>query len=122
MINYKIVGKHIKEARLRLGIKQAEAAFRAGISAAYYSKYERGVIKPNLDRLGDICTALNLPLEDVFSGALITEGKILDNIPISVEEFELYVKQIGKKADDRTKRIIMRLCDELSNLPPEDKK
>lgn len=121
MMNYKIVGKHIKEARLRLGLTQAEAAFRAGMSSPYYSKYERGVIKPNLDRLGDICMALSLPLEDVFRGALVTEGKILDNIPTSVEEFELYVKSIGKKADDRTKHIIMRLCDELSNLPGENK-
>lgn len=121
MINYKIVGKHIKEARLRLGLSQAEAAERANMSAPYYSKYERGVIKPNLDRVGDICTALELPLEDVFHGALMTEGKILDNIPVTVEEFELYIKAVGKKADDRTKLIIMRLCDELSNLPSGDK-
>ena len=116
MISYPIIGKHLKEARLRLGLKQAEVAFRANISPAYYGKYERGDIKPNLDRLGDICIALNIPLESVFQGALITEGQILDNIPLDVEEFELYLAEISKKADDRTKKVIMRICDGLSNI------
>lgn len=116
MISYPIVGKHIKEARVRAGLSQAEAADRAGISASYFGKYERGDIKPNLDRLGDICTAVGLPLEGAFQGALITEGKVLDNMPPTAEEFELYMKAIAKKADDRTKCIMMRLCDELANL------
>ncbi|WP_102410877.1 helix-turn-helix domain-containing protein [Beduinella massiliensis] len=122
MISYKIVGNHIRNARLRLGLNQAEAAERAGISTPYYSKYERGVIKPNLDRLGDICIALNIPLETVFQGALITEDRILDNMPPSAEEFEQYLQEITKKADDRTKRIMMRICDELANLQAETSK
>lgn len=116
MISYKVVGKHLKDARLRLGLKQGEAAELAGISAAYYGKYERGVYKPNLDRLGDICQALRIPLESVFQGALIPEGKLLDNLSPPAEEFEEYLKEIGEKADARTKIIIMRICGELSNL------
>ena len=121
MISYKIIGDHIKSARLRLGIKQFEAAERAGISVPYYGKYERGDIKPNLDRLGDICIALGIPLESVFQGALITDGKVLDNMPPSAEEFELYLREIARKATDRTKRIMMRVCDEIANLPDQTK-
>lgn len=67
-------------------------------------------------------SALNIPLENVFQGALITEDRILDNMPPSAEEFEQYLQEITKKADDRTKRIMMRICDELANLQAETSK
>lgn len=122
MVSYKVIGKHIKEARLRLELTQTDAAERAGMSVAYYGKIERGFIKPNIDRLGDICQALSIPFESIFQGAYIPDGTLLDNLPPPGEEFEIFLKEIGTKADDRTKRIIMRICAELSNLHTEPEK
>lgn len=117
MVSYEVIGHHIKRARLRMGITQEEAAFRAGISAAYFSKIERGALRPNIDRLAAISQALSVPLDALFKGALIPDGRLLDNLPAETEEFDQYMKAVGKKVDDRTRQIIMRICGELSNLP-----
>lgn len=116
MISYKVIGHHIKAARQRLNLTQTDAAERAGISPAYFGKIERGFIRPNLDRLGDICQALELPFESLFQGAFIPDGALLDNLPPPAEAFEVFLREVGEKTDDRTKYIIMRICAELSNL------
>lgn len=116
LISYAVIGKHIKAARMRLGLTQAEAAERAGISATYYGKIERGIMTPNLDRLSGVSQALNLPLESMFQGAFIPDGELLDNVAEIAEEYEAFMHEVGKKVDDRTKIIIMRICGELSNL------
>lgn len=122
MVSYKVIGRHIKAARQRLDLTQTDAAERAGMSPAYYGKIERGFIKPNIDRLGEICQVLNVPFESIFRGAFIPDGALLDNLPPPAEEFEDVIKEIGEKADARTKHIIMRICTELSNLPyPSEK-
>ena len=88
----------------------------------YYGKIERGVIKPNIDRLADICQVLRIPIESVFQGSFISDGVLLDNLPDPAEEFDVYMNEVGKKADARTKQILMRICGELSNIPdPPDK-
>ena len=122
MISYKVIGRHIKAARQRLDLSQTEVAERAGISQAYYGKLERGVIKPNIDRLGDLCQVLSMPFESIFQGAFIPDGVLLDNAPPTAEEFEIVINEVGKKVNARTKQIIMRICAELSNLEfsPED--
>lgn len=116
MISYKVIGHHIKAARQRLNMTQVDCSERAGISPAYFGKIERGAIRPNIDRLGDICQVLNLPFESIFQGAFIPDGALLDNLPPPAEEFEVTLMEIRAKADDRTKYIIMRICAELSNL------
>lgn len=121
MISYEVIGKHIQEARKRLHLTQAEAAFRVGISPAYYGKIERGIMKPNLERLSDISQALEIPLDSMLQGAFIPNGKILNNMPEKAEEYEAFMSEIGKKVDSRTKMIIMRICGELSNLQDPDK-
>lgn len=117
MVSYEVIGKHIHEARIRVGLTQAEAADRAGISAAYYSKIERGAIRPNIDRLAEISQALCVPFESLFTGSFIPDGEIMDNTPVSNEVFEEYIHTIGKKADPRIKQIMMHICGELLNVP-----
>ena len=119
VVSYQVIGSHLKNARRRLDLLQADVAERAGITQAYYGKIERGAIKPNIDRLADLCQVLCIPLESVFQGAFVPEGSLLDNLPAPAEEFEVYMNEIGQKVDTRTKLILMRICGELSNLGPE---
>ncbi len=113
MLSYAVIGKHIKEARQRLDLSQAEVAHRINKSTAYYGKIERGDIKPNIDRIADISQVLNVPLECLLRGAFIPDGQTLDNTPPTVEEFDTFMQEIGRKADDKTKMIMMRVCGEL---------
>ncbi len=122
MVSYKVIGVHLKRARQRRDLNQADVAELAGISPAYYGKIERGFVKPNIDRLADICQVLGIPLESVFQGSFIPEGVLLDNLPVPTEEFEVYINEVGRKSDTRTKQILMRICGELSNLPEPSNK
>lgn len=120
MISYAVIGAHIKEARLRLGLSQAEVAHRIGKSTSYYGRIERGDIKPNVNRIADISQTLNVPIEDLFRNSVIPEAEILDNTPISAEEFYTYMQEIGEKTSDRVKSMIMRISGELSALDVND--
>lgn len=116
MVSYEIIGKHIKEARLRKGLVQADVAFAIKRSTGYYGKIERGFIRPNLDRLAEICQVLDVPLDSIFRNAMLTDGALLDNTPVKIEEFDEVMAAVGKKSSDRLKQIIMRVSTELAAL------
>lgn len=113
MISYKVIGEHIKEARIRKQLTQAEAADMVGISATYYGKIERAIIRPNIDKLADISEAFNVPFESLFQGAFIPSGISQENIPTDTEEFNAFFREIGDLADDQTKRLLMKICSEI---------
>ena len=120
MVSYTVIGQHIHKARVRLGWTQAEVADRIGISTAYYGKIERGVIKPNIDRLAEISQALRIPCDSLFKGAFIPDAEPMDNLPVSSEEFSEYMNALSDRVSPRTKEIIMRICAELSGLDQSD--
>lgn len=113
MISYKVIGEHIKEARIRKHLTQAEAADMIGISATYYGKIERAIIRPNIDKLADISEAFNIPFESLFQGAFIPSGILQENTPTDIEEFDAFFREIGDVADDQTKRLLMKICGEI---------
>ena len=113
MISYKVIGEHIKEARIRKKLTQAEAADMVGISATYYGKIERAIIRPNIDKLADISEAFNIPFESLFQGACIPSGFTQENTPVTVEEFDAFFREIGCIADDQTKYLLMKICREI---------
>lgn len=69
MLNYRIVGSNIRYARIQRKITQEEIAERMEITPNYYGRYERGDIRPNLDRLMQISEILSTPIENFFAGA-----------------------------------------------------
>ena len=113
MISYKVIGEHIKEARIRNKLTQADVVDRIGISPTYYGKIERGIIRPNIDKLADICEALNMPFESVFRGAFIPSCSELDNAPVATEEFQAFFHEMADLSDDHTKRLLMKICAEI---------
>lgn len=70
----KRVGVRIQRARWRLGLTQADTAFRVGLTFRYYAEIERGRRNPTLDTLYAISKALKVrvaDLVDVEPGAAI---------------------------------------------------
>lgn len=70
MVSYKIIGRNIKAARDRLGLTQEDVATKLELSVKYYGKMERGEVKQNLERLGQVSGILSVPLETLVAGAL----------------------------------------------------
>ena len=62
-----ILGRNVREARLRLAISQEELAFRADMKRSYVSDLERGTRNPSLKAIGRLAVAL-----EVEPAALLT--------------------------------------------------
>ena len=56
-VSYKVIGRHIQEARKRMKLTQREVAEKLNMSDTYYGKIERGECRANLERCSDQCAA-----------------------------------------------------------------
>lgn len=61
------IGKKLKDARNKLGLKQSEVAKKADISVNYYARIERNEENPTLETLERVLKALKLKSSDVLS-------------------------------------------------------
>ncbi|MEI6691041.1 MAG: helix-turn-helix transcriptional regulator [bacterium] len=61
------IGKKLKEARLKLGLRQADVAEKAGISVNYYARVERDEENTTIETLKRILKVLNIKSSDVLS-------------------------------------------------------
>jgi transcriptional regulator with XRE-family HTH domain len=55
-----ILGRNVRDARLKLAISQEELAFRAGMKRSYVSDLERGTRNPSLKALARLAEALGI--------------------------------------------------------------
>lgn len=66
-ISYKVIGRHIRDARKSAGLTQEAAANQLGLSPEHYGKVERGERTVNLERMVQIShlygTTVCAPLE-----------------------------------------------------------
>lgn len=60
------IGKRIKRYRERAGLSQKELAQQIRQQNSTVSNWERGLTRPNVDILADICTALNVSPDDLL--------------------------------------------------------
>ena len=63
-VSYKVIGRHIQEARKQAKLTQRAVAEKLNMSDTYYGKIERGECRVNLERLAQISVLLHTPLED----------------------------------------------------------
>lgn len=66
MDSQKKMGKNIKKVRRELGLKQSEVAEKAGLSANYYSRIERGEVNPSNKKIEAICKVLKIKSSDIL--------------------------------------------------------
>lgn len=113
--SYKVMGNHLRGARKRLKLKQADVAHLTYVSVPYYGKLERGELCPNLERLVRICKVLQLPLTEVFKGTMPLEESMPHGTPTDVEFAEFFSHVCGQ-VDDDTKIVMMNVCRQISTL------
>jgi len=56
----------IKDIREQKGLTQEEVAKKAGISANYFAKIERGAINTTIKKANKIAKALGVDVSDIF--------------------------------------------------------
>jgi len=61
------IGKKLKEARLKLGLRQADVAKNAKVSVNYYARIERDEENPTIETLKGILKVLKVKSSDILS-------------------------------------------------------
>lgn len=67
------IGKRIKSFRERAGLSQKEFAQLINQQNSTVSNWERGLTRPNVDVIADICAALNVPPDELLDIRLSPE-------------------------------------------------
>lgn len=62
-----VLGKRVRELRLRTGLSQEKFAARAGLDRTYYAGIERGERNPSVKQLAKIAAALGVPIGALFA-------------------------------------------------------
>lgn len=109
------MGKHLRDARKRLKLNQADVAHMTNISLPYYGKLERGELRPSIDRLVRICNALNISLPDAFKGACPPETSYQEATPAR-EDFEHFFMYLADRVSDETIAVMMEVCKQIASL------
>ena len=65
-IDYRLLGKRIREYREERNLTQEELGFAIKTSASYVSRIERAVKKPSLEKLVDIAEILGITVNDLI--------------------------------------------------------
>ena len=63
---YILIGKRIKEVRIKLDLTQEELADKAELHPSYIGQVERGSKKVSIQTLDKITRALNIPLKSIY--------------------------------------------------------
>jgi transcriptional regulator with XRE-family HTH domain len=66
-MNYKAIGKHIRQSRIKRNLTQVEVADKVELHPNYYARIERGDAKAHIDTIGKICKFLGLELSKMVS-------------------------------------------------------
>lgn len=106
MVDYKLIGKRIKESRNQKSLTQENLAEQCNITIEYISRIENGKAKPTVDTLGIICDRLSLDMGSLFSGVIV-ELENYNNNELST----LY-----QKCKPEIRTIAFELMDKLSKI------
>ena len=78
-IDYSVIGKRLKQARLAKNMTQEDLADKIDISVAFLSRVERGNTHINLTRLSEICSLLNISEGDILNGSSSTSSDYMQS-------------------------------------------
>lgn len=103
-IDYKIIGRRIKETRIKKGLSQETLSEMMDVSVVFVSRVERGNAL-SLKRLVQFSKTLEVPLEYLISGTIPEEKNYLDK--------ELYETLIN--CTPTKQRLIYNIAQIVSN-------
>jgi len=112
--------ERLRELRIQKGFSQQDLADRIDQTKQNVSQYERGVRRPNMDKLQELCDIFNVSMdyitgkEDVTPRLVDSDGIMALEIFSKNSEVERIAKEIYKKHE------LMVLFDAARGSDPED--
>lgn len=117
MLSYKILGNNIQQARLVRRLTQEQMAAKLGLTQNHYGRFERGEIKPSLNRLYQICEILSVPIEEMFRGTY-DPGDFEQPAPPDMTA--VGIARLLGGCSEKKKAVIYQLCKSIAELERED--
>ncbi|MGN0576146.1 MAG: helix-turn-helix domain-containing protein [Ruminococcus sp.] len=108
-VNYTIVGKKIKENRLKLKITQEQLAEKCDVSVSYIAHIERGTKSLSLETAVKVSNALNVSLDYLLIDEIHNNDRIIE--AIEAELSKCTPTQIDKFI--RIARVLIKNIDEI---------
>ena len=105
-LDYKLIGRRIRERRLLANYSQEQLAWEAELSATYISYIENGTKQPSLESLVSICNVLGITLD-----SLLTGNQIHSNY-----DYQTDIAMIMKGTSSTEKRLIYELIYALLSI------
>lgn len=103
-LDYKLMGKRLKSARIKKGYTQEKLSEIIDMSTPYLSKIENGKVKINLRRLHQICLELG-----------VSEGYILNGVYNDSEEYlNPELNSLLQDCSSENKNLLYKFAEMLS--------
>ena len=110
----KNIGKKIKLARSNSDYTQEQLAEKLSLSTRYISQLERGIAFGSATTITNICKALNINSDFLFSDIIQNDAPVLNDI-VDEKFLEDYLK-----LNDYNKTVVSSLTSELIKLQEEN--
>ena len=110
----KNIGKKIKLARAKSNYTQEILAEKTSLSSRYISQLERGLAFGSATPITNICKALNINSDFLFSDLISPSSTSIESL-VDNDFLETYIK-----LDDKNKKIIYLLATQLEKLQEEE--
>jgi transcriptional regulator with XRE-family HTH domain len=111
-----LIGRRVKEARLKLGLTQERLAARANLHYSYVGQVERGNKVPSLKTLSKIARALNLKVEDLIGDNESERKSNITSRDLLAQELMLLVRDCPENELKLYIRLISQIKKHLENL------
>ncbi len=98
-VNFKAIGKRLKEIRKREGLSQASLAEKADLSAQYVSQIETAKKRASLESLVKMANAMHVSVDDLLYG----------NMPENPKEYQTDISDLMNDCSCFEKRILFEL-------------
>ena len=135
-----MIGELIKKVRQNNGMTQQQLADALGVQRAAISKYEKGIVPPNITTLEKIATALEVPISYFFPpidpsdtedaktfGRYIKDGKVelpglVDGDKMEEVERREELNASFSKLNETGQKTAVERVEELTKIPEYQKK
>lgn len=107
------IGSRIRASRMSIGLTQEQLAEKVGVSWSTISSLERGMHMVSLERLLDICEALNSGLEIILCDYINIAGLYSDNNSQKILEMLTLLTPTQKKYLLENMRLILNLYPDI---------
>ena len=101
-----IVGKRIREARLRSRLTQQELGDVINVTKTSVCCYEKGLRTPNVETLEAIAKALDIPVASLFSSNGVRDNSLIKRICMKKNIYEYIMDNCSKDEVEELKRIM----------------